>query len=88
MRTPTLKESGTDLVFTNWRGIVAPPDISDADQQVWIDVLTRMHGTDTWKAELAKHGWSDAFATGDQFATFLTAQDKAVADILTGLGLT
>ena len=29
---PTLKESGIDLVFTNWRGIVAPPDISDADK--------------------------------------------------------
>ena len=32
-------------------------------------------------------GWTDAFVTGDQFATFLTDQDKAVADILTGLGL-
>ncbi|MEU8658711.1 Bug family tripartite tricarboxylate transporter substrate binding protein [Actinoplanes philippinensis] len=84
---PTLKESGVDLVFTNWRGIVAPPGISDTDKQTWIDVLTRMHGTDAWKAELAKHGWTDAFVTGDQFATFLTAQDKAVADILTGLGL-
>ena len=28
---PTLKESGIDLVFTNWRGVVAPPGISDAD---------------------------------------------------------
>ena len=25
---PTLKSSGIDLVFTNWRGIVAPPGIS------------------------------------------------------------
>ena len=29
---PTLKESGIDLVFTNWRGVVAPPEISDADK--------------------------------------------------------
>jgi putative tricarboxylic transport membrane protein len=84
---PTLKESGIDLVFTNWRGIVAPPGITDTDKQTWIDVLTRMHGTDAWRAELTKHGWTDAFVTGDQFATFLTEQDKAVADILTGLGL-
>ncbi|MFG1926056.1 Bug family tripartite tricarboxylate transporter substrate binding protein [Cryptosporangium sp. NPDC048952] len=85
---PTLKESGIDLIFTNWRGIVAPPGISDADKQTWIDVLTRMHGTDAWKAELVKHSWTDAFAPDDEFAAFLTAQDKAVADILTGLGLT
>ncbi|GIF36690.1 Bug family tripartite tricarboxylate transporter substrate binding protein [Actinoplanes xinjiangensis] len=84
---PTLKESGVDLIFTNWRGIVAPPGITDADRQTWIDALTKMHGTDAWRAELAKHGWTDAFVTGDQFATFLTDQDKAVADILTGLGL-
>ncbi|MEU4163221.1 tripartite tricarboxylate transporter substrate binding protein [Actinoplanes sp. NPDC026670] len=86
-QVPTLKESGIDLIFTNWRGIVAPPGITDADKQTWIDALTRMHGTDAWKAELTKHGWTDAFVTGDQFATFLTDQDKAVADILTGLGL-
>jgi putative tricarboxylic transport membrane protein len=85
---PTLKESGIDLVFTNWRGIVAPPEISAADKQIWIDVLTRMHATDAWKTELAKHGWTDAFVTGEQFATFLTEQDTVVADILTGLGLT
>ncbi|MCW6010833.1 tripartite tricarboxylate transporter substrate binding protein [Micromonospora sp. CPCC 205371] len=84
---PTLKESSIDLVFTNWRGIVAPPGISDADKQTWIDVLTKVHDSDAWKAELTKRGWTDAFVTGDQFSTFLTEQDKAVADILTGLGL-
>src|SRR3954468_9996950 len=26
---PTLKDEGVDLVFTNWRGIVAAPDISE-----------------------------------------------------------
>jgi len=84
---PTLKDSGIDLVFTNWRGIVAPPEISDADKKVWIDALTKMHDSAEWKAELTKHGWTDAFVTGDAFGKFLTDQDKAVADILTKLGL-
>ncbi|MET8835698.1 tripartite tricarboxylate transporter substrate binding protein [Micromonospora sp. NPDC004540] len=84
---PTLKASGIDLVFTNWRGIVAPPGISDADKKVWIDVLTKMHDSDEWKAELKKRGWTDAFVTGDEFGTFLTEQDKAVADVLKQLGL-
>ncbi|WRZ97323.1 tripartite tricarboxylate transporter substrate-binding protein [Streptomyces sp. NBC_00841] len=84
---PTLKSSGIDMVFTNWRGIVAPPGISDADKKVWIDSLTAMHGSKEWKAELTKHGWTDAFTTGDEFATYLTEQDKAVAGILTELGL-
>ena len=84
---PTLKSSGIDLVFTNWRGIVAPPGISDADKKVWIDVLTKMHDSEEWKAELKKRGWTDAFVTGDEFGTFLTEQDKAVADVLKQLGL-
>ncbi|MEU4593833.1 tripartite tricarboxylate transporter substrate binding protein [Micromonospora aurantiaca] len=84
---PTLKSAGIDLVFTNWRGIVAPPGISDADKKLWIDALTRMHDSAEWKTELTKRGWTDAFVTGDQFAAFLTQQDKSVADLLKQLGL-
>lgn len=84
---PTLKESGIDLVFTNWRGMVAPPGISDADRDSLIAALEKMHGTDAWKAALEKHSWTDAFITGDEFASFLTEQDQRVADVLTQLGL-
>jgi putative tricarboxylic transport membrane protein len=84
---PTLKDEGIDLVFTNWRGIVAPPGITDEQKQTWIDSLTKMHDSDEWKAQLEKNGWVDAFATGDEFGTYLTEQDKAVADLLTELGL-
>ncbi|WP_077488339.1 Bug family tripartite tricarboxylate transporter substrate binding protein [Sinomonas mesophila] len=84
---PTLKESNIDLVFTNWRGIVAPPEVSDADRDRIVAALTKMHGTQEWKDALAKNGWSDAFATGDEFASFLKDQDQRVADVLTKLGL-
>ncbi len=84
---PTLKDKGIDLVFTNWRGIVAPPGISDADKKVWIDALTKMHDSKAWKAEEEKRGWTDAFATGDEFSTFLKDQDTSVAEILKQLGL-
>jgi putative tricarboxylic transport membrane protein len=81
---PTLKESGIDLEFTNWRGVVAPPGISEEDKAVWIDAFTKMHASAGWKAELEKRGWVDAFATGEEFGTFLKAQDT---EILKTLGL-
>ncbi len=84
---PTLKEKGIDLEFTNWRGVVAPPGLSEQDKQVWIDAFTKMHESAAWKAELTKRGWVDAFATGDEFGTFLKEQDTQVATLLQSLGL-
>lgn len=84
---PTFIESGIDLNFTNWRGVVAPPEISEADREKWINVLTTMHESDAWKQALETNGWTDAFITGDEFSSFLTEQDQRVADVLKALGL-
>ena len=84
---PTLKESGIDLVFTNWRGVVAPPEISDADKAALVDAVAKMHAAEDWKEVLEKNGWTDAYLTGDEFATYLSEQTIAVEDVLTKLGL-
>ena len=42
---------------------------------------------DEFEAELEKRGWVDAFATGDEFGTFLKEQDTQVATLLQTLGL-
>ena len=85
---PTLTEAGVDLTFTNWRGVLAPPGISDDDKAVMLDVLTKMHATDGWKEALELHGWGDAFITGADFEKFLHEQDERVSSTLTELGLT
>ncbi|MGW6128940.1 Bug family tripartite tricarboxylate transporter substrate binding protein [Cellulomonas sp. NPDC055163] len=84
---PTLVESGIDLVFTNWRGVLAPPGIPDAVRDHHIALLEEMHGTDAWQEALETNGWVDAFRTGDDFATFLREQDERVASTLDELGL-
>lgn len=84
---PTLKESGIDLTFANWRGVLAPPGISDNAKQAMVKVLEEMHGTQQWKDALVKNGWTDAFVTGAQFEQFLKDQDNRVSSTLTELGL-
>jgi putative tricarboxylic transport membrane protein len=84
---PTLKSLGVDMEFTNWRGMVAPPGISDATKKQWIDLLTKMHDSSQWKKTLADQGWTDAFQTGDEFKTFLTSENDRVAGVLKELGL-
>lgn len=84
---PTLKESGIDLVFTNWRGVLAPPGISEETRDYLIEIFTEMHATEEWQEALATNGWTDNFATGEEFGTFLEEQDTRVADTLKELGL-
>jgi len=84
----TLKEQGVDMVFTNWRGIVAPGGLADAKKQELIDLLTKMHDSSQWKAALADKGWTDAFQTGNDFGAFLKSEDERVAGVLRELGLT
>ncbi|GAS90125.1 tripartite tricarboxylate transporter substrate binding protein [Mycolicibacterium brisbanense] len=84
---PTLKESGIDLTFANWRGVLAPPGISDDAKKAMVKALEDLHATQQWKEALVKNGWTDAFVTGEQFEQFLKDQDERVSSTLTELGL-
>jgi putative tricarboxylic transport membrane protein len=85
--TPTLKEQGVDLEFTNWRGWVAAPELSEDDKQALIDLATKMHDSEQWKDALSTNGWTDAFMVGDEYAAFLKAENQRVGDVLGKLGL-
>ncbi|WP_231499839.1 Bug family tripartite tricarboxylate transporter substrate binding protein [Saccharothrix sp. NRRL B-16314] len=84
---PTLRESGVDVEFNNWRGVVAPPGIGDTDRARLVDLFTDLHGTPQWREALARNGWTDAFAPGDEFGAFLRAENERVATVLKDLGL-
>jgi putative tricarboxylic transport membrane protein len=84
---PTLQEAGVDLVFTNWRGMVAPGGITAEQKQQLVDLLTKMHDSQEWKDALAKNGWIDSFQAGDEFQSFVKTEDQRVADVLGKLGL-
>ena len=84
---PTLQDEGIDLTFTNWRGIVAAPEISDADRTRLTELVTEMHGSKEWEQALEENGWTDAFMTGDDFEEFLTSESERVQGVLSGLGL-
>jgi putative tricarboxylic transport membrane protein len=84
---PTLTEEGIDLVFTNWRGIVAAPEITEEETQRLVDAITEMHDSDAWQQVLEDQGWTDSFLTGDDFNTYLTDESERVESVLSGLGL-
>lgn len=86
-RVPTLRERGIDLVFTNWRGVLAPPGLSAEETRQLVGYLTRMRESARWKRVLAQNGWSDRFRTGEEFEEFLAAENRRVAKTLNELDL-
>ncbi|GGO75355.1 Bug family tripartite tricarboxylate transporter substrate binding protein [Nocardioides deserti] len=84
---PTLTESGIDLVFTNWRGVLAPPDLSEERRAELIAFIEEMHASPEWRRALEDNGWTDALVTGDDFGRFLDEQDARVASTLEEVGL-
>jgi putative tricarboxylic transport membrane protein len=84
---PTLQEEGVDLTFTNWRGVVAAPGISEEETQRLVDLITEMHGTDAWQQVLEDQGWTDALVTGPEFGEFLQSESDRVESVMSQLGL-
>jgi putative tricarboxylic transport membrane protein len=84
---PTLKEAGVNVEFANWRGIVAPPGLSDEGRAELVAAFTSLRESPEWKDALERNGWQDAFLPGDDFAAFLHSENDRVAGVLRNLGL-
>ncbi|WP_033337432.1 Bug family tripartite tricarboxylate transporter substrate binding protein [Catenuloplanes japonicus] len=84
---PTLREAGVDLEFTNWRGVVAPSGLSEADSRRLHDVIARMVRSPQWQEAVRRNGWIDAYLGGDDFDTFLAAEMTRLDAVLTDLEL-
>ncbi len=84
---PTLTEAGFDVEFINWRGVVAPADLSEEATTRLVDLVTEMHDSAEWQDALETNGWDDTFLTGDEFATFIDEERQVTTTVLRDLGL-
>ncbi|NYI03542.1 tripartite tricarboxylate transporter substrate-binding protein [Allostreptomyces psammosilenae] len=83
---PTLRQQGLDLVFTNWRGLLAPPGVDARRREALRAAVEVARGSARWRRALERNGWTDAFATGQEFADFLRDQGERVDATLRGSG--
>src|SRR5690606_22656722 len=84
---PTLKEQGIDIELANWRGVVAPPDISAEQRAALIAAFDRLHASPKWQAILADNNWNDFYLSGDAFAAYLADETERVETVLKEIGL-
>lgn len=82
---PTVREQGIDVVWENWRGFVAPPDMPEEVVQWWRDTFAEMAETETWQEMRARFRWGDAFMIED-FDAFLEERQEEIRTILEEAG--
>ena len=85
--TPTLRESGLDVVIANWRGILAPPGTDDETRAWLIEALARLRASAAWQDILRRNDWEDSFLAGADFERFLEQEGTTADEILRSIGL-
>jgi putative tricarboxylic transport membrane protein len=87
VKAKTFIQQGYNLVYGNWRGVMAPADISEANRLNFVKVMDVMRSTPTWKDVLAANKWYDEFAGGKDFGAFLKTHVPEIKAFISEIGL-
>jgi putative tricarboxylic transport membrane protein len=83
----TLIQQGINFSFGNWRGVLAPATLTEAERVNWLKAVDVTRAGDAWKATLVAQDWQNQTDYGKDFEAFLAAQKKDVTATLVSLGL-
>jgi putative tricarboxylic transport membrane protein len=84
---PTVRDAGLNVVFNNWRGLMAPPGLSATAGASLLSRVGALAAAPAWAAARSRFGWTDAYLAGDPFGAFLDTESARVRDVLRRLGL-
>lgn len=87
VNVPTLTELGVNVTAANWRGVFAPPAISDAQRNALIDLVTKIVASPGWRQEVETRKWTDVFMTEQPFARELASDLAKTEAVMKDLGL-
>jgi putative tricarboxylic transport membrane protein len=82
---PSLIEQGLDVELENWRAVVAPPGLNEAQRQALTAVVERMAHSESWRSTLTRLGWTDSYLAGPAFDQFLDVERVRVGRIVARL---
>jgi putative tricarboxylic transport membrane protein len=83
----SFKEQKVSVEISNWRGIVAPPGITNARRLELVGLMDKMSATPQWKETLKQKGWIDLYQSGSKFEVFLKLEDEKIVKTLRDIGL-
>jgi putative tricarboxylic transport membrane protein len=83
----SFREQGVRVEIANWRGIVAPPGITDARRRELVELIAKVRNSPQWKAILQQRGWIDLYQGGSQFDVFLKLENERIVGTLRSIGI-
>ncbi len=84
---PTLMEQGVDVELANWRAVMAPPELDDAERTTLLAAVDQMAKSEHWQSTLKQRDWMDLYLPGDEFAAYLAKQNTDIDAVLRDIGL-
>jgi len=81
---PTCSSQGIPIDdYFIMRAIMAPPGLSPAQQQFWIDVFKKVYDSDEWKKFMTDNALQPSFKSGLEFRQFILQYQQLHQDIAT-----
>lgn len=87
VNVPTMTELGVNLVMANWRGVFAPPGITQAQRDALINFVSQVRNSPAWQQELVTRKWADAFMTELPFEREIKWDIERTESVMKDLGL-
>jgi putative tricarboxylic transport membrane protein len=83
----TIAEQGVDLELTNWRMLVAPPDLSEAERERITGWVGKVIRTPAWQENVKRYDWQPFVKTGRELDDFLASEQRRVQRVVADLGI-
>lgn len=86
-KTPTFKEEGINVLFSSFRGFVAPGGISEGVVRYWENAFSKLREDPDWKKMLEDNQYVDFYMDSKTFKSYLDEREKFYRQTLDEMGL-
>ena len=84
---PTWREQGYDVIVSNWRSMVGPRGMTEAQVSYWEQAFRRFVESDEWKKELETNFWASEYMRSAETRKYMDQDNVQVRSFLVELGL-
>ncbi|MEC1748478.1 tripartite tricarboxylate transporter substrate binding protein [Bacillus mojavensis] len=83
-KVPTWKEQGIPFVFSHWRGVLGPKNMSEEEISYWDQALKKVTSSPEWKKKINEQDWESFYLNSKETKRFLEEQSAFYQTIMTG----